>query len=300
MAPAGEHKPEGRRAETQKLSTSALAKALQLPLQQLFATLRDYGWIRKVEDGWVLTAKGEFEGGEYVHSRRYGRYIVWPETLLRHPLLVALESNRLFDATQLGRRFGLHAREVRRLLGEIGLLRRDFNGWALTPRGEAAGGVLVEEESGEGDIHWPEALLEDPIVAAQLDYGRRLYVDATDGEGDLLQGITELESLDGHRFHSRGEWLICHWLYLAGIAHACGRRLPVAEELHADFWLPEAQLYIEYSGDEADAGALGAAMQRIDIYRREQWHFIEVRPQQLPQLDDHLTRQLRRFGVRVL
>lgn len=282
----------------QKLSTSALAKALQLPLQQLFATLRDYGWIRKVEDGWLLTAKGEFEGGEYVHSRRFGRYIVWPPALLQHPLLVALESNRQFDAVQIGRRYGLHAREVRRLLGELGLLRRDFNGWALTSRGEAAGGVLVEEESGEGDIHWPEALLEQPEVAAQLDYGRRLY--AEEGSADLFAGMEPLAALDGHRCASRGTWLICNWLYLAGIAHACGRRLPVPGDLRADFWLPEAQIYIEYSGEEGDAGTLSARLQRLDIYQREQWPVIEVRADQLPRIDDHLSRQLRRRGVRLL
>lgn len=284
----------------QKLSTSALAKTLQLPLQQLFATLRDYGWIRKVDDGWVLTAKGEFEGGEYVHSRRYGRYIVWPPALLQHPLLVAMESNRLFDAVQLGRKYGLHAREVRRLLGELGLLKRDFNGWSLTPRGEALGAVLVEEESGEGDIHWPESILENTVVVAQLEYGQRLYADGTDNEGDLFADVTELESLDGHCFHSRGEWLICQWLYLAGIAHACHRRLPLPGDQRADFWLPEAQLYIEYSGDERDAGAITAALGRIELYRREQWPFIEVRAEQLPQLDDYLTRQLRRRGVRLL
>ena len=70
-------------SEQHKLSTSALAKLLDIPLQQLFGTLRDCGWIRKVDDGWVLTAKGEFEGGEYIHSRRYGRYIVWPDAIAR-------------------------------------------------------------------------------------------------------------------------------------------------------------------------------------------------------------------------
>jgi hypothetical protein len=87
----------------QKLSTSALAKTLDIPLQQLFGTLRDCGWIRKVEDGWVLTAKGEFEGGEYIHSKRYGRYIVWPETLLEHQLLRGIESNRLLNSAQIAR-----------------------------------------------------------------------------------------------------------------------------------------------------------------------------------------------------
>lgn len=282
-----------------KLSTSALAKALSLPLQQLFATLRDCGWIRKLEDGWALTAKGEFEGGEYVHSRRYGRYIVWPDSLLEHPLLRGLESNRVLTAVQIGRRFGLHAREVRRLLGELGLLARGFNGWELTRRGEQAGGVAVEHDSADGDICWPESLLEDAVVLAQLEYLQRLYSQATDTEGDLLRDIGQFDGLDGHRFHTRGEWLICHWLYLAGINHACRRRLPLAEEHRADFWLPEPQIYLEYSGEEHDGAALSARLHRLEIYRQQRWSFVEVRAEHLAQLDDYLTRQLRKLGARV-
>ena len=56
-----------------RLSTTALAKKLHIPAQQLFATLKDYGWIQRVGETWVLTPKGEFEGGRYQNSRRYGR-----------------------------------------------------------------------------------------------------------------------------------------------------------------------------------------------------------------------------------
>jgi hypothetical protein len=285
--------------ESHKLSTSALAKQLDIPLQQLFGTLRDYGWIRKLDDGWALTPKGEFEGGEYVHSKRYGRYIVWPETLPEHPLLQGMAENRLLTATQIGRKFGLHAREVRRLLGEIGLLQRGRNGWEVSARGEELGGVLMENEGQDGEINWPETLLQNALVATQMEYGQRLEHDDNHGEGDLLEAISDYESLDGHHFASRGEWQICNWLYLAGILHACRRRLPWHEPLYADFWLPEFGLYIEYNGDERDGAALTAALQRQEIYRQQQWPVIEVRAEHLSELDDMLTRELRRRGVRV-
>ncbi|MDB6062365.1 MAG: hypothetical protein JWM78_2468 [Verrucomicrobiaceae bacterium] len=288
--------------EQQKLSTSALAKLLDIPLQQLFATLRDCGWIRKVEDGWVLTAKGEFEGGEYVHSRRYGRYIVWPDIIVEHQLLRGIESNRMLSATQLARKYQITAREVRRVLGEIGLLQRDFSGWRLTRAGEQVGGVIIESDAGDAEISWPESLLENSLVAEQFEYMQRLYVEAEQPEADLLTAITELRALDGHSFHSRSEWLVCHWLYLAGVAHACNRRLPLVQETpehHADFWLPQAQVYIEVSGDEHDAGAIAATMERLDLYRKQQWHYIEVRAEHLAHLDEYLTRALRELGVDV-
>ena len=46
-------------------------------------------------ESWLLTPKGEFEGGSYQNSRRYGRYIVWPEAIEDHPLLAALDSQGL-------------------------------------------------------------------------------------------------------------------------------------------------------------------------------------------------------------
>lgn len=294
-------------AEQHKLSTSALAKLLDLPLQQLFGTLRDCGWIRKVEDGWVLTAKGEFEGGEYIHSRRYGRYIVWPDVIVEHQLLRGIESNRMLHAAQLARKYQITARESRRILGEIGLLRRDFSGWHLTRAGEQLGGVVVESDAGDADISWPESLLENPLVAAQFDYVQRLYVDADERGDDLLAAITELSALDGHHFHSRGEVLVCNWLYYAGIAHACRRRLPLLQEsareyssdLYADFWLPQAQVYIEVSGDEKDAAAIAANLERLDLYRKQHWPFVEVRAEHLPHLDEYLTRALRDLGADV-
>jgi hypothetical protein len=286
-------------SEQHKQSTSALAKTLNIPLQQLFVTLRDCGWIRKVEDGWLLTAKGEFEGGEYVHSKRYGRYIVWPDTLVEHPLLRGIESNRLVNAASFARKYQINAREARRVLGELGLLQRTFNGWQLTRDGEQQGGIAVDGESGDSEVHWPEALLDNTVVAAQFDYVQRMQAQGEEAEEDLLSAISEWRSLDGHVFDNRGEALICQWLYLAGVAHACHRKLPLPQPFEADFWLPEAQVYIEYAGDEHDAAEIGAALERIDLYRKHQWRYIEVQPEHLSHLDDYLTRKLQEFGVRV-
>jgi hypothetical protein len=88
------------------LSTSALAKRLRLPVQQLFLTLRDYGWIDRRGNAWVLTAKGELHGGSYQDSDRFGRYIVWPESLVGHPMLQAIESNQRINPGAMRRYYG--------------------------------------------------------------------------------------------------------------------------------------------------------------------------------------------------
>lgn len=281
-----------------KLSTSALAKALQLPLQQLFATLRDYGWIRKVDEGWALTAKGEFEGGEYVHSRRYGRYIVWPGGVADHPLLRGLEDNRLLGAVQIGRKYGLGGREVMRLLGDLGLLRRRFSGWRLTERGEALGGVQVDHE-GVRDIVWPPAVLEVAAVQQQLAYGRDLYAGASEPQTSLLDASASWQGLDGHCLDSRAGWMVCNWLYLAGVPHACQRALPIPGLGQADFWLPGQHIWIELSGRERDGSALAETLRRLAFYREQQWHLVEVRREELAHLDEYLTRELSALDVPV-
>ena len=99
---------------------------------------------------------------------------------------------------------------------------------------------------------------------------------------------------------------MCDWLYFAGVAHACHYRLPLVltakelQEHRGDFWLPAAQVYIEVGGDEKGAAAIAAAMERIEIYRKNQWHFVEVRAEHFEHLDDYLTRALREYGVHIL
>ena len=64
------------------LSTSALAKKLDLPAKTIFELLVAKGWIERVGDLWKLTGKGQFEGGDYVTSKKFGEYIGWLESVI--------------------------------------------------------------------------------------------------------------------------------------------------------------------------------------------------------------------------
>lgn len=285
--------------KTVKISTSALAKLLAVPSQQLFSTLKDFGWIRKLEDGWALSTKGEFEGGEYVHSKRYGRYIVWPESLSEHPLLLALEDNRQLSATALGKAYGLSARQVNRVLAELGWIKHGLQGWELTVAGEAKGGVQLENDSsGTFYVVWPEAFQSDTVLAAQLRFNAEIAAEKPPAAAnDLFAEQHNFVSPDGHQHDNKARMQICHWLYMNGIAHACNRQLPVAEKLVADFYLPVHHLYIEYWHD--DGKGLARRLQRKELYK--QWHatVIDIEPDDMPQLDELLTRQFRKLGIRV-
>ncbi len=281
------------------LSTSALARQLEVPAQQLFGTLKDYGWIRKLEDGWALTAKGEFEGGEYRHSQRYGRYIVWPESLAEHPLLQALENNRMLSTAALGAPLGLSGKTVNRALAELGWLRRGFHGWELAEAGRRQGGVQLENR--QTDMHyvlWPEAVREAPALAQQLETLRQ--AQQPQPATDLFAEAGECRAIDGHQFRCQGLRQICDWLYMAGIVHACERQLPTTEPLRADFYLPLNHLYLEYWRGDDEAGALKARMRRRECYRELGLAVIDIHPEDLEQLEDFLPRQLQKHGVKHL
>ena len=153
-----------------KLSTTALARKLDIPVQQLFAVLKDYGWIQRPSDSWVLTPKGEFEGGTYHSSRRYGSYIVWPDTLATHPLLQAIESNQRITAASMCSYYKpLHARHINRALAELGMQQHSALGWELTRLGKSLGGV--QEESGSSGafyVTWPHEIVDNPVVHREL------------------------------------------------------------------------------------------------------------------------------------
>jgi hypothetical protein len=284
----------------QHLSTSALAKQLGIPSQQVFTTLKDYGWIRKLEDGWSLTGKGEFEGGEYVHSKRYGRYIVWPHELATHPLFTAMEDNQTITARSLGKPHGLSARQVNRLLAELGWIRHSFQGWELTPLGEKRGGSQLENDSsGTFYVVWPLAVADDAVLARQLAGQGYPGRTATTHEPDLFAGSKGFTGLDGHEHNSEPVLQVCQWLYLAGLAHACNRRLPCDEELYADFYLPVEHLYIECWTGQESAAQLRQRMQRKAFYKQYSLPVIDVEKAEFDNLDDYLTRQFRKLGIRV-
>jgi hypothetical protein len=283
----------------QKVSTSALAKTLEVPSQQLFSTLKDYGWIRKLEEGWGLTSKGEFEGGEYVHSKRYGRYIVWPEVLADHPLLQALEDNRYIAATAIGKSVGINPREVNRILAELGWLKHGFQGWELTALGEERGGIQLENESsGTFYVVWPQNVQSDRVLEAQLGFAAEITSERSVECGDLFAEQSDYQGVDGHLHQDKVHLQICHWLYMAGQVHACKRRLPVEVDLFGDFYLPSLLLYFEVWSDDTSA-ALSKRMRRREIYKKWSFAVIDIEKTDVGHLDDVLTKQFRKHGIRV-
>ncbi|KAA1188210.1 hypothetical protein F0M18_19445 [Pseudohalioglobus sediminis] len=290
-----------------KLSTTALARKLDIPAQQLFATLRDYGWIRRSADTWVLLPKGEFEGGSYQQSRRYGRYIVWPQSLDHHPLLAAIESNQRITAASMRRYYPrLHARQINRALAELGLQHHSVLGWELTALGRSMGGQQEESEaSGAFYVTWPHEIVDNPVVHRELtrqsDQIPTPEPADANAEPDLFANADtkiSCEGIDGHVLATPLQMRVCNWLYLAQLAHAYRRLLPIEEQVHADFYLPAGNVYIDCWQEDASAAELRANLHKREIYREMRLHSLEVKEADAENLDEILGRGLLTFGIR--
>jgi hypothetical protein len=288
-----------------KISTTALARKLGIPAQQLFATLRDYGWIQRHEDTWLLTGKGEFEGGGYVESRRYGRYIVWPQSLEGHQLLTAIESNQRISASGMRRYFPkLHPRQLNRALAELGLQAHSVLGWELTEQGRKMGGLQEESDnSGAFYVTWPHEIVDHPVIHRELieqsDSGEATAVEQPEDDLFAKLGGTELVGIDGHALETLLELQVCNWLYLAQLAHAHQRALPVEDLLYADFYLPAARVYVECWQGEEPAERLSLKLKKQDVYRDLGLRVVDIKERDGDRLDEVLGRPLMEFGIRV-
>ncbi len=285
---------------SQKLSTTRLAKKAGIDSRLLFERLIERQWLtrEKGNDGkhhYQLTAKGEFEGGEYLQSDKFGRYIVWPQSLLQHRLLATLEAKQL-SATALAKPVGAPARLVNLLLAELGWIEAVASGWQLTPTGHSLGGVKKETEQGVTYVSWPQAIEQrsDWLAAiAQLDPDN-----------------SDCRSLDGRLCRNPGERLIANWCYLHRISYACERVVDAgqivgdstAQTVTVDFYLPQSGLIIEFWGypnGHQSADYLRRKMQRLESLSAAGLVVSEIREQDLAQLDNLLTKALLKLGIRV-
>jgi hypothetical protein len=284
--------------KAKKLSSTQLAKRLGLPGKAVFALLESHKWIKRVNEQWSLTAKGEFEGGEYRRSDKFGQYIVWPESVLEHRLFTE-QAEKLLSVSRLGQSFGVPTRVFNHLLLELGWVTQQASGWKLTGLGRKLGGVEKENpDNGSRYVMWPPSVAQQPNL---LDTAARFNDTAEPCSADQNAIYC---ALDGHQFSDPAQQKIDNWLYLAGLNHACRRRLPEIENeqgrLFADFYLPRWRIYLDYWGEAGSSAALlKDRLARQSVYQSQGLHYIEIHPQDLDHLDEVLSKALLRYNVQV-
>ncbi|HBM83707.1 MAG TPA: hypothetical protein DD459_08560, partial [Halieaceae bacterium] len=113
-----------------------------------------------------------------------------------------------------------------------------------------------------------------------------------------VQASSGCSGIDGHQTGSPLQAVVCNWLYLAQLAHATRRALPVEEPLWADFYLPAGSVYIDCWDDEAAPPKLAARLRNKEVCKAEGLRYLEVNAADVERLDEVLGRGLLAFGIR--
>ena len=141
-----------------KISTSALSKLLQKPSKEIFDKLRSERLISKEGDSWSLTKQGYEFGGEMIESKKFGRFIAWPEQL--NPFNLSASNNiELLGVSYLSADLKISAQRLNLILAEIGWIEKSINGWSTTELGGKTGGVTAIHSSGNTYVLWPKSIL---------------------------------------------------------------------------------------------------------------------------------------------
>ena len=292
-----------------EISTSVLGKELNKNSQEIFQQLSEKGLIIRNGNNWDLTATGKAKGGTYREHEKYGRYIIWPESIKaefeeRVPESVV----HLLTSTNLGKHFEISATRTNSILSELGLIEKGVKGWVVTELGKKLGGIQSQDKlSGVPYVRWPISIQSNKMLLASI--GEIKGETPTNDQNQHQNATSEavefrdkfkptLRATDGHYVRSKAEMLIDNWLYWSELVHAYERKLPVEEEVYSDFYLPTGKVYIEYWGLEDDPNYLIRKKEKQDIYKKYDFHLIELSDREVQNLDDYLPRLLLAFGVR--
>ena len=114
---------------TRKISTSSLARKLELSAKELFSRMESSGWIVREGESWSLTEKGKAKGGEITKHPRYGVYIVWPDVLDisnsdDNPAKEGKAQPSVVSASAIGKLVELSAQKVNAIFSELGWITK--------------------------------------------------------------------------------------------------------------------------------------------------------------------------------
>ena len=294
------------------LSTTNLAKEMDLPGKELFEKLQGLGLITRNGDKWVLTDLGRSKGGQTRISPKFGEFIVWPEDIsFEGPSTRGKQLN----ATAIGKHFNMSSQRLNLILAELGWQEKNAAGWSVTKLGTAQGGRQMEHDSGSNFVIWPSAILDDrrlldvvapkeiaapSAVAAPVPH----YNGDTSSTDYRIKYPANQRTQDGHYVRSRAEMLIDDWLYQYRIVHAYERRLPIEAEVLCDFYIPSGEgrskgIYIEFWGLEGEPGYENRKRVKLEHYRKNEFSLIEITSSDIDNLDDVLQRKLLKFNIKV-
>ncbi|UTW61823.1 glycerol kinase [bacterium SCSIO 12741] len=284
------------------LSTSALARKLGFESAELFAILKENGWIYRKEGQWQLTKEGRLAGGNVEYNPKYGEYVVWPSNL---DIDADIDSSNTHNATTIGEFYSLSSRKINLYLSELGWIEKNAGGWTITKLGKKNGGHQFEAQNGTPYCIWNESILINPHLKRSIEIGEGIVeteeIDTNLGEEkDFREKYpAKKRTSDGHLVRSRGELLIDNFFYQNGIVHAYEKKVNIDEPMYCDFYLPQNKIYVEFWGMEDDPSYRQRKQKKLDLYSKYNFELIEINSADIDNLDEVLETKLRKKGITV-
>lgn len=223
------------------------------------------------------------------------------------------ENNGMFSATALGEHFKLDAKQINRVLVDLGWIEKDDKGWKPTELGEklkAQKNIYFKNKISY--VVWHPDICKSRILQKAVgellsaELAPTLHMQSAsmnEDAADKSEGFREkfppaIRASDGHMVRSRGEAMIDGLLYENRIVHAYERLVPIEQAMYCDFFLPEYNLYIEFWGMESNPKYKARKERKLDLYRQNGLKLIEIKDEHINNLEDYLMGQLVRFGYK--
>jgi len=217
------------------------------------------------------------------------------------------------NSTSLGERFKLDAKQINRVLLDLGWLEKDGKGWSPSELGEKLKAKRsLHSKSGVPFVLWHQDICKSRILQNAINELLSIEIEPPsvaqssqipEEAADKAEGFREkfpptIRASDGHMVRSRGEAMIDALFYEKRIVHAYERLVPVEQIMYCDFFLPEYDLYIEFWGMESNPKYKVRKEKKLEIYRQNGLRLVEVRDEHINNLEDYLMIQLVKFGYK--
>ena len=195
---------------------------------------------------------------------------------------ILTKPTRLLSTTKIGELHELNQKEVFEKFKSLGYIDFIHDKYVLTELGKMKGGVVKKmKDTGVEYIAWPSYIsIKKPSNLKDLPSGR-------------------YTSRSGHKVRSKSELAIADFLYLHKIKFAYERKLPVAEDLHCDFYLDEFDVYIEHWGMEEIEEYSKRKLIKLEIYKNYNIRLIETIEEDIEDIHNNLPRKLLKYGIKI-
>ena len=150
---------------------------------------------------------------------------------------------------------------------------------------------------GRASVRWDERIVYNENFVDEIMKNTAKTAKEEQKEDFREKFKAEYRTNDGHYVRSRAELVIANWLFAEGIAYAYEKRVPIKEDIYCDFYIPKGKVYVEFWGYEDDEVYIKRKEQKIELYKKYNLNLIEIDNGKIGNLDDHLPRELLKFGV---